>query len=185
MAGGRVLNGGEAIVEMLRRFDVDSMFGLPGEQTHIQDAIYRRNDIRHHLVRHEQAAAKMADAYARTTGKVGVCDASVGPGATNLISGISESFLSGIPVVAIVSAVRLDWQGRDNFQEIDQVGVFRPITKAALSVDAVDRIPDAVRQAFKTATSGRPGPVLLSFPMTTLRGSHEFSEDDLEAGGKR
>ena len=181
MAGGRVLNGGEAIVEMLRRFDVDSMFGLPGEQTHIQDAIYRRNDIRHHLVRHEQAAAKMADAYARTTGKVGVCDASVGPGATNLISGISESFLSGIPVVAIVSAVRLDWQGRDNFQEIDQVGVFRPITKAALSVDAVDRIPDAVRQAFKTATSGRPGPVLLSFPMTTLRGSHEFSEGDLEA----
>ncbi|MYG28391.1 MAG: acetolactate synthase large subunit, partial [Boseongicola sp. SB0677_bin_26] len=82
------MNGGEAIVEMLRRFDVDTMFGLPGEQTHIHDAIFRRNDIRHLLVRHEQAAAKMADSHARATGKVGVCDATVGPGATNLISGI-------------------------------------------------------------------------------------------------
>ena len=82
--------GGEVVVEMLRRFGVDLMFGLPGDQTHIYDAIYRRSDIRHVLVRHEQAAAHMADAYARTTGKVGVCDAAVGPGATNLISGISE-----------------------------------------------------------------------------------------------
>jgi len=173
------MNGGEAIVEMLRRFDVDMMFGLPGEQTHIHDAIFRRNDMRHILVRHEQAAAKMADSYARTTGKVGVCDATVGPGAINLIAGIAESFLSGIPVVAIVSDVRADWRGRDSFQEIDQINVFRPITKAVFWVDYIKRIPEVIRRAFQIATTGRPGPVLLSFPMTTLRANHVFSEDEL------
>ena len=175
----RKMNGGEAIVEILRRFDVDSMFGLPGEQTHIQDAIFLRNDIRHYLVRHEQAAAKMADSYARGTGKVGVCDATVGPGATNLVSGISESFLSGIPVIAIVSDVRADWRGRDGFQEIDQVNVFKPITKKVFRIDHVSRIPELVGRAFQIATTGRPGPVLVSLPMTTLRGEHEFSEPDL------
>ncbi len=178
--GRRAMNGGEAIVKMLRRFDVDTMFGLPGEQTHIHDAIYRRNDIRHLLVRHEQAAAKMADSYARATGKVGVCDATVGPGATNLVSGISESFLSGIPVVAIVSDVRADWRGRESFQEIDQTTLFRPITKQVFSVDLIERIPEFMKRAFQIATTGRPGPVLLSFPMTTLRARHEFTEEDLE-----
>ena len=178
--GRRAMNGGEAIVNMLRRFDVDTMFGLPGEQTHIHDAIYHRNDIRHLLVRHEQAAAKMADSYARATGKVGVCDATVGPGATNLVSGISESFLSGIPVLAIVSDVRADWRGRESFQEIDQTTLFRPITKQVYSVDHVERIPEFVKRAFQIATTGRPGPVLLSFPMTTLRAKHEFAEEDLE-----
>ncbi len=172
----RQMTGGEAIVELLRRFDVDMMFGLPGEQTHIHDAIYRRNDIRHILVRHEQAAAKMADAHARTTGKVGVCDATVGPGATNLISGISESYLSGIPVVAIVSDVRADWRGRDSFQEIDQVSLFRPITKQVFSIDHVERIPEFVKRAFQIATTGRPGPVLLSCPISTLRAEHAFDE---------
>ena len=179
-AGTRAMNGGEAIVEMLHRFDVDTMFGLPGEQTHIHDAVFRRNDIRHVLVRHEQAAAKMADSLARATGKVGVCDATVGPGATNLISGISESFLSGIPVVAIVSDVRADWRGRESFQEIDQTTLFRPITKNVFSVDHVERVPEFVKRAFQIATTGRPGPVLLSFPMTTLRGTHEFAEEDLD-----
>ncbi len=181
-SGTRRMHGGEAIVEMLRRFEVDTMFGLPGEQTHIHDAIYRRNDIRHFLVRHEQAAAKMADSYARSTNKVGVCDATVGPGATNLIAGISESFLSGIPVVAIVSDVRADWRGRDSFQEIDQTTLFRSITKKAFSVDHVERVPEFIKRAFQIATTGRPGPVLLSFPMTTLRGEHEFSEDEFKVG---
>lgn len=175
----RPMHGGEAIVEMLRRFDVDTMFGLPGEQTHIHDAIYRRNDIRHYLVRHEQAASKMADSYARSTNKVGVCDATVGPGATNLIAGIAESFLSGIPVVALVSDVRADWRGRGSFQEIDQTTLFRPITKKVFSVDHIERIPEFIKRAFQIATTGRPGPVLLSFPMTTLRASHDFSEADL------
>ena len=123
------MNGGEAVVEMLKAFGVDMMFGLPGDQTHIYDAICCNSDIRHVLVRHERAAAHMADAYARATGRVGVCDATLGPGATNLVTGISEAFLSGIPVIAIVSDIRADWRGRESFQEIDQVGVFRPITK--------------------------------------------------------
>ena len=178
--GARAMNGGEAIVEMLCRFNVDTMFGLPGEQTHIHDAIFRRNDIRHVLVRHEQAAAKMADSHARATSKVGVCDATVGPGATNLVSGISESLLSGIPVVAIISDVRADWRGRESFQEIDQTTLFRSITKSVFSVDHVERIPEFVKRAFQIATTGRPGPVLLSFPMTTLRAMHEFAEEDLD-----
>ncbi|MEM9604920.1 MAG: thiamine pyrophosphate-binding protein [Pseudomonadota bacterium] len=176
----RTLHGGEVIVEMLRRFEVDTLYGLPGEQTHIHDAIYRRNDIRHVLVRHEQAAAKMADSHARATHGVGVCDATVGPGATNLISGLSESYLSGIPVIAVVSDVRADWRGRESFQEIDQISLFKPITKAVFSVDHVERIPEFVRRAFQIATTGRPGPVLLSFPMTTLRATHTFSEADLQ-----
>ncbi|MCL4144678.1 UNVERIFIED_CONTAM: hypothetical protein GTU68_009374 [Idotea baltica] len=173
------MTGGEVVVEMLRRFGVEMMFGLPGDQTHLYDALYRQSDIRHILVRHEQAAAHMADAYARKTGKVGVCDASIGPGATNLISGIAEAFASGIPVVAIASAVRSDWRGRDSFQEIDQVNVFEPITKKVFSVDHTERIPEFVARAFQIATTGRPGPVLLSLPIDVLRDRHTFTPSDL------
>ena len=175
-----MMTGGAAVVEMLSRFGVDMMFGLPGDQTHIYDAIYHRSDIRHVLVRHEQAAAHMADAYARATGKVGVCDAAVGPGATNLVSGISEAFTSGIPVIAMISDIRTDWRGRDSFQEIDQVGVFRPITKKVFSVDHVARIPEFMARAFQIATTGRPGPVLLNFPLDALKGRREFSPSELE-----
>lgn len=181
---GSEMTGGEVVVEMLRRFGVEMMFGLPGDQTHLYDALYRQADIRHVLVRHEQAAAHMADAYARKTGKVGVCDASIGPGATNLISGISEAFVSGIPVVAIVSAVRSDWRGRDSFQEIDQVSVFKPITKKVFSVDHTERIPELITRAFQIATTGRPGPVLLSLPIDVLRNRHTFTPSDLNADGR-
>ena len=174
------MNGGEAVVEMLKRFGVEMMFGLPGDQTHIYDAIHRRSSIRHVLVRHEQAAAHMADAYARKTGRVGVCDAAVGPGATNLISGISEAFTSSIPVIALVSDIRTDWRGRDSFQEIDQVNLFRPITKKAFSVDQTARIPEFLARAFQVAATGRPGPVLLSFPLDVLKGRHRFAPPDLE-----
>lgn len=173
------MTGGEAVVEMLSRFGVDMMFGLPGDHTDLYDALYRSGAIRHVLVRHEQAAAHMADAYARATNKVGVCDASVGPGATNLITGIAEAFTSGIPVVALVSAIRTDWRGRDSFQEIDQVAVFAPITKMAASIDHVERIPELVARAFRVATTGRPGPVLLSLPLDVLKATHTFSPADL------
>lgn len=178
------MTGGEVIVEMLRRFGVEMMFGLPGDQTHLYDALYHHADIRHVLVRHEQAAAHMADAYARATGKVGVCDASIGPGATNLISGIAEAFASGIPVVAIVSAVRSDWRGRDSFQEIDQVNVFKPITKKVFSVDHTERIPELITRAFQIATTGRPGPVLLSLPIDVLRDRYTFTPSDLNVDGR-
>jgi len=172
--------GGEAVVETLTRFGVEMMFGLPGEQTHIYDAIYRRPGIRHVLVRHEQAAAHMADAYARTTGKVGICDATVGPGATNLISGIAEASNSGIPVIALISDIRTDWRGRDSFQEIDQVGVFKPVTKKVFSVDHVARIPEFLARAFQVATTGRPGPVLVNLPLDVLKGAHGFSPSEQE-----
>ena len=173
------MTGGEAAVAMLRNFGVDIMFGLPGDQTHLYDALHQQTDIRHVLVRHEQAAAHMADAYARKTGRVGVCDASIGPGATNLVSGIAEAFTSGIPVVALVSAVRSDWRGRDSFQEVDQVNIFEPITKMVFSVDHTERVPELVRRAFQVATTGRPGPVLLSFPIDVLRDEHDFAPSDL------
>ena len=177
--GRQLMTGGEAVVETLTRFRVEMMFGLPGDQTDIYDAIHRRPGIRHVLVRHEQAAAHMADAYARKTGKVGVCDAAVGPGATNLVSGISEAFTSGIPVIAVTSAIRTDWRGRDSFQEIDQVGVFKPITKAVFSVDHVARIPEFLSRAFQIAATGRPGPVLLNLPLDVLKGQYEFAAQEL------
>ena len=175
----RLLSCGEVLVEMLTKFGVEIIFGLPGDQTDIYDALYRRPEIRHVLVRHEHAAAHMADAYARATTRVGICDAAVGPGATNLISGISEAFTSGIPVIAIVSDIRDDWRGRGSFQEIDQVGVFRPITKKTITVDCVARIPELVRRAFQIATTDRPGPVLLNLPLNVLKGEHRFAESDL------
>ncbi|NKC13012.1 MAG: hypothetical protein GKR94_12650 [Gammaproteobacteria bacterium] len=183
-AGERVLSGGEVAVEMLERFGVEIMFGLPGDQTDIYDALYRRGRIRHVLVRHEQAAAHMADAYARKTGKVGVCDASVGPGATNLIGGVCEAFTSGVPMVAIASALRSDWRGRESFQEIDQVSVFKPVTKLALSVDHVQRIPELMARAFQIATTGRPGPVFLSFPLDVLKAQHTFTAAGLEVDAR-
>ncbi len=179
-----MMTGGEAVVEMLARFGVEMMFGLPGDQTQIYDALYERSDIRHVLVRHEQAAAHMADAYARTTGKVGVCDASVGPGATNLISGISEAFTSGIPVVALISDIRTDWRGRDSFQEVDQVAVFKPITKRVFSIDHVARVPELMARAFQIATTGRPGPVLVNLPLDVLRETHEFTPAELDVDGR-
>jgi acetolactate synthase I/II/III large subunit len=171
------MHGGEALVEMLKAHAVELMFGLPGDQTHIYDAIARNSKIRHILVRHEECAALMADAYARVTGKVGVCDATVGPGATNLISGIGESFTSGLPVVAIVSDIRSDWRGRGCLQEVDQVGVFKPITKAAITIDHASRVPEIVRRAFQIATTGKPGPVLVNCPLDALKGEAEFAPE--------
>lgn len=170
------MHGGAALVEILKAYGVEHMFGLPGDQTHIYDALLCNSNIRHVLVRHEECAALMADAYARVTGRVGVCDATVGPGATNLISGLAESFTSSIPVVAIVSDIRTDWRGRGSLQEIDQVGVFKPITKAALTVDLTARMPEIARRAFQIATTGKPGPVLINCPINALKGEDDFPE---------
>lgn len=178
------LTGGEAVVEILKQFGVECMFGLPGDQTDIYDAIYRRSKIRHILVRHEQAAAHMADAYARASGKVGVCDATVGPGATNLVSGIAEAYTSSIPVVALTSEIRSDWRGRGCMQEVDQVSIFRPITKFSFRVDVVSRIPEIMKRAFRVATSGKPGPVFLSFPIDTLKAEAEFSEEAFQVDSR-
>ena len=179
--GKQVMTGGEAVVEMLYRFGVEMMFGLPGDQTDIYDALYRRPGSSR--AGPAQQAAPTWRMPTRAYRKAGFCDARR-PGATNLVSGISEAFTSGIPVIALISDIRTDWRGRDSFQEIDQVGVFRPITKMAVSVDHAARIPELMARAFQVATTGRPGPVLLDFPLNVLKDRHAFGAPDLEVDSR-
>ena len=158
------MTGGEALVRVLKAFKVRHIFGLPGNQLRFYDAMARDGSIKHVLVRHEQAAAHMADGYARITGRVGVCEASAGPGSTNLLTGISEAFSSGIPVVAITTTTRSSVSGRANFQELDLENLFRPVTKRVLRIDRAARVPEIVKRAFRIAASGKPGPVAIVIP---------------------
>ena len=158
------MTGGEAIVRTLKAFGVKHVFGLPGNQLRFYDALARDGSIRHVLVRHEQAAAHMADGYARITGRVGVCEGSAGPGSTNLITALGEAFASGIPVVAIATTTRSHLSGRANFQELDLENLFRPITKRVLRLDRAARAPEIVKRAFRIAASGKPGPVAIVVP---------------------
>ena len=157
------LNGSEIVIECLKEQGVDTVFGYPGGTIlNIYDALYKHsNEIRHILTSHEQGAAHAADGYARATGKVGVCMATSGPGATNLVTGIATAFMDSIPVVAITANVNLPALGKDSFQEVDIAGVVMPITKHSFIVKQVDELADTIRRAFKIARSGRPGPVLV------------------------
>lgn len=157
------LNGSEIVVECLKEQGVDTVFGYPGGSIlNIYDALYRHsNEIRHILTSHEQGAAHAADGYARATGKVGVCMATSGPGATNLVTGIATAYMDSIPVVAITANVTLPMLGKDSFQEVDIAGVTMPITKHGYIVKNVEELADTLRRAFEIAVSGRPGPVLV------------------------
>lgn len=157
------LNGAEIVVECLKEQGVDTVFGYPGGTIlNIYDALYKHSDkIRHILTSHEQGAAHAADGYARATGKVGVCMATSGPGATNLVTGIATAFMDSIPVVAITANVTLPMLGKDSFQEVDIAGVTMPITKHGYIVKNVEELADTLRHAFTIAKSGRPGPVLV------------------------
>ena len=158
--------GAESAIEALRREGVTHVFGLPGTTImHLIDAIARREDIRWTSVRHEQVAAFMADGYARATGAPGVCMASRGPGAANLAIGIHNAHAESVPVVAIVGQVRDGIHHRDAFEEMDLVRFFEPITKWSAEVHAAERIPELIQRAVRTATSGRPGPVMISLPL--------------------
>lgn len=163
MAETRVLNGSEIVIECLKEQGVKTVFGYPGGAIlNIYDALYKHQDEIHHiLTSHEQAAAHAADGYARATGKVGVCFATSGPGATNLVTGIATAYMDSIPMVAITCNVGVSLLGRDSFQEIDITGVTMPITKYNFIVKDVSKLADVVRRAFKIAQSGRPGPVLI------------------------
>lgn len=163
MAETRVLNGSEIVIECLKEQGVKTVFGYPGGAIlNIYDALYKHQDEIHHiLTSHEQGAAHAADGYARATGKVGVCFATSGPGATNLVTGIATAYMDSIPIVAITCNVGVSLLGRDSFQEIDITGVTMPITKYNFIVKDVSKIADVVRRAFKIAQSGRPGPVLI------------------------
>ena len=155
----------QAILECLLEQDVDTVFGYPGGTIlNVYDELYRYQDkIRHVLTAHEQGAAHAADGYARATGKVGVCFATSGPGATNLTTGIATAYLDSSPVVFITCNVGENLLGKDAFQEVDSTGIAMPITKAAFLVRDAQTIPDVMRQAFAVAASGRPGPVLIDF----------------------
>lgn len=159
------MRGAEAILACLREQGVDTLFGSPGGMIlPLYDALYAQNDIRQVLVTHEQNAAHAADGYARATGRVGVCIATSGPGATNLVTGLATAYMDSIPVVAVTGQVDMAMLGRDAFQETDILDVTMPITKHNYKIkQAADLVP-TVRKAFELARSGRPGPVLLDVP---------------------
>ena len=157
------LNGSEILVECLKEQNVDTIFGYPGGAIlNVYDALYKHSDeITHILTSHEQGASHAADGYARATGKVGVCFATSGPGATNLVTGIATAYMDSIPVVAITCNVTVPLLGKDSFQEIDIAGVTMPITKHNFIVKDVTKLADVIRAAFRIAKEGRPGPVLI------------------------
>jgi len=156
------LTGAEALIASLKHEGVEIIFGYPGGAVlPIYDTLYSEKEIKHILVRHEQGAAHAADGYARATGKVGVCLATSGPGATNLTTGIATAFMDSIPLVAITGQVATPLLGRDSFQEADVTGITQPITKHNYLVKNAEDIPRVVKEAFHIATTGRPGPVLI------------------------
>ena len=159
----QILNGSEIVIECLKEQGVDTVFGYPGGAIlNIYDELYKHSgEIHHILTSHEQGAAHAADGYARATGKVGVCMATSGPGATNLVTGLATAYMDSIPVVAITANVGVSLLGKDSFQEIDIKGVTMPITKHNYIVKDVELLADTIRDAFRIARSGRKGPVLI------------------------
>lgn len=157
------LTGSEIVIECLKEQGVDTVFGYPGGTIlNVYDALYKHQDeITHVLTSHEQGASHAADGYARATGKVGVCMATSGPGATNLVTGIATAYMDSIPLVAITANVGVSLLGKDSFQEVDIAGVVMPITKHSFIVKNVHELAGTIRRAFKIAKSGRPGPVLV------------------------
>lgn len=161
----RQMTGAEMVVQALRDQGVDTIFGYPGGAVlPVYDAIFQQNDIKHVLVRHEQAAIHAAEGYARSTGKVGVALVTSGPGATNAVTGLTDALLDSIPLVVFSGQVPTFMIGTDGFQEADTVGITRPCTKHNWLVKDTDALADTIHQAFHVATSGRPGPVLIDLP---------------------
>ena len=171
------LNGSEIIVECLKEQGVDTIFGYPGGAIlNVYDALYKHSDeITHILTSHEQGASHAADGYARATGKVGVCFATSGPGATNLVTGIATAYMDSVPMVAITCNVTVPLLGRDSFQEIDIAGVTMPITKHSYIVKNVKDLAKTLRNAFRIAKEGRPGPVLVDVTKDVTAAECEYT----------
>jgi len=171
------MSGAKAVDESLKRLGVKEIFGIPGGATlPLYDVLYD-SEIRHILAHHEQCAAHMADGYARASGKPGVCLATSGPGATNLVTGITTAYMDSSPVIAVTGQVPRLMIGRDAFQEADTVGIMTPITKYSFQVKSAVEIPDTFRKAFYIATTGRPGPVLIDIPRDTQTEAAEMDFD--------
>jgi hypothetical protein len=178
-----MLKGAEIVVECLKEQGVDTVFGYPGGAIlNIYDALYKNSDaIRHILTAHEQAASHAADGYARASGKVGVCLATSGPGATNIVTGIATAYMDSIPIVAITCNVAKNLLGKNSFQEIDICGVTKPITKANFQVKDGNELADTIRNAFEIARSGRPGPVLIDITKDVTGDSFEYEFKEISA----
>ena len=175
------LTGSEIVVECLKEQGVDTVFGYPGGAIlNIYDALYKHEEIKHILTSHEQGASHAADGYARSTGKVGVCLATSGPGATNLVTGIATAYMDSVPMVAITCNVGVPLLGKDSFQEIDIVGVTMPITKHNFIVKNINDLAKTIRKAFKIAQTGRPGPVLVDITKDVTGGTTEYIKETPE-----
>lgn len=176
------LTGADIVIECLKEQGVDTVFGYPGGAIlNVYDALYEhRDEIRHILTSHEQGASHAADGYARATGKVGVCFATSGPGATNLVTGIATAYMDSIPVVAITCNVGVSLLGKDSFQEIDITGITMPITKHNFIVKDVAQLADTIRKAFRIAKTGRPGPVLIDIPKDVTANKAEYTKAVIE-----
>ncbi len=176
------LTGAEIVIECLKEQGVDTVFGYPGGAIlNIYDALYRhQNEITHILTSHEQGASHAADGYARATGKVGVCLATSGPGATNLVTGIATAYMDSVPVVAITCNVANSLLGKDSFQEIDITGVTMPITKYNFIVKDINKLAKVIRRAFVIAQSGRPGPVLVDITKDVTAATTEYEYQEPE-----
>jgi len=173
-----LISGGEMLVRALHESGVEYVYGYPGGSLlHVYDALYKQSAVKHVLVRHEQAAAHMADGYARATGKPGVVMVTSGPGATNTVTGIATAFTDSIPMVVISGQVMSHLVGDDAFQETDMLGVSRPIVKHSFAVRRPEDIPDIVAKAFHIASTGRPGPVVIDIPkdMTMPNERYEYA----------
>lgn len=177
------LTGAEIVIECLKEQGVDTVFGYPGGSIlNVYDELYKHSDeIRHILTSHEQGAAHAADGYARATGKVGVCFATSGPGATNLVTGIATAYMDSIPIVAITCNVGVSLLGKDSFQEIDIAGITMPITKHNFIVKDVKDLAGTIRKAFTIAKSGRPAPVLIDIPKDVTSNQTEYEPKQPEA----
>ena len=174
------LNGSQVIIECLKEQGVDTVFGYPGGAIlNVYDELYKHPEIRHVLTSHEQGASHAADGYARATGKVGVCFATSGPGATNLVTGIATAYMDSIPVVAITCNVGMALLGKDSFQEIDISGVTTPITKYSFIVKDVNELASTIRKAFRIARKGRPGPVLVDVTKDVTAKMVEFEPQEI------
>lgn len=175
------LNGSQIIIECLKEQGVDTVFGYPGGTIlNVYDELYRHPEIRHILTSHEQGASHAADGYARATGKVGVCFATSGPGATNLVTGIATAYMDSIPVVAITANVGTSLLGKDSFQEVDIAGITMPVTKYSVIVKDVNVLAKTIRKAFKIARTGRPGPVLVDITKDVTADVCEYTPQEPE-----
>ena len=171
------LTGAQIVIECLKEQNVDTVFGYPGGAIlNVYDELYKHSDEIHHvLTSHEQGASHAADGYARSTGKVGVCLATSGPGATNLVTGIATAQMDSVPMVAITCNVNVPLLGKDSFQEVDIAGITMPITKHNFIVKDVTRLADTMRRAFRIAKTGRPGPVLVDIPKDVTAAKCEYT----------